>query len=522
MIGGTTLPISHLRQIIKRMPREKKELLALCAMKIQAKKNDPHHAYFEKYGKDPLQWVEDFVNIKLPRYHRRALASIRDGKRKLATFGPHGLGKSVFAALIILWGGSTALDCKVVTTASAWRQLEKYLWPEVHKWFARINWTKIREAGGPTNVRLLTLECQFGELSQAFAVASDKAETIEGAHAERVIYVFDEAKAIPAPIWEGAEGAFSTPGDHLQVALSTPGDTSGVFYSICARQKGYEKWYINHVSLRDAIRAKRISLAWAREKREQWGAENPVYQNRVWGIFAKDSEDAVIPLSWVLAAVARWNAWKDAGAKEPEADLIIGADTAGQGVDKTKFYYRKANIITRNEGYKKSRPMELAGKLKIAMGSKGTLNIDTSYGEGAGTADRLKEFPGFTRRVNCVNFGEKTDRTDSSGLLKFANTRAAMWWCMREKLDPNNGYDIMLPDDPMLIGDLVAPRKKQRSDGVIIIESKEDIKKRIGRSTDDGDACCLAFWEPKKKSGGGIFGMSDIEPEPESEIEVLN
>jgi len=483
------------------LEREKLEQMVrdvlLDACKIVYGSNGLSGEYIQKYSHDPLQWVEDFVDISLPKYHIKTLIKIRDGIRKIAIFGPHGLGKSVLAALIVLWGGSTAADCKVITTASAWRQLEEYLWPEIHKWASHVNWEKIRNAGGPVGIRLLTLECHFSDFSKGFAVASDNPVTIEGAHAERIIYIFDESKSIPGKTWESAEGAFSTLGDHLHIALSTPGDPSGVFYSICSRAKGYEKWGIQHVSLREAVRAGRMSMEWAREKREQWGRDNPVYQNRVWGIFAKDSEDAVIPLSWIYAAVQRWYAWQDAGSKV-EGDFCIGADTAGRGVDKTKFYHRHGRVVTKIDSYGKSRPMELAGKLKNGMGSDGTTNIDVSYGEGAGTADRLCEFQGFESRVNGINFGAGTDRTDKSGLLGFANIRAALYWNMREILDPDSGYDACLPDEPLLIGDLAAVRRKTRSDGKILLESKEDLKKRIGRSTDDGDACCMAFWKEKK------------------------
>jgi hypothetical protein len=33
------------------------------------------------------------------------------------------------------------------------------------------------------------------------------------------------------------------------------------------------------------------------------------------------------------------------------------------------------------------------------------------------------------------------------------------------------------------------------SGGRVQVESKEDIRKRIGRSTDDGDAVVMAFWD---------------------------
>jgi hypothetical protein len=415
---------------------------------------------------------------------------------KICIYGPHGLGKSVFDSLVILWCGSVSPDCKIITTASVWTQLEQFLWPEIHKWYGRVDWKRV---GIKPN--LLQMQCQFYPQSKAFAVSpgSGKTENIEGGHAKRILYLFDEAKTIEAGFYVAAEGAFASPGDHIFIVNSTPGDTSGVFYSICSMQHGYDKWHVRHVSLRDAIRAGRISLEWAREKRKQWGISNPVYLNHVWGKFAKDSSDSVIPYSWVMAAVKRWHAWSERGAFR-DGFIIIGADTAGQGVDKTVFAKRWKNVLGELESFPKSRPMELAGKLAIALGTKGLLNIDTSFGEGAGTADRLIELTDsaghryLRRRVNCMNFGSKTERRDKTGLLKFKNLRAALWWCMRELLDPDSGSDICLPDDELLIGDLTAPRKIPQSDGAILIESKIDIKERIGRSPDYGDACCMAFF----------------------------
>jgi hypothetical protein len=499
------------------------QVFVLKALQEIAKRSNPQSKEFQKkYYHDPHQWVLDFVDIELSPYLVDVLKMVKQGHAKIAIFGPHGLGKSVLAAILVLWGGNVSVDCKIPTTASAWRQLEEYLWPEIHKWYHRVDWDKIEKAGGGKRPRLLTLECQFSDQSKAFAVASDNPETIEGAHARRIMYMFDEAKAIQAGTWESAEGAFSTPGDHLQFAFSTPGDTSGVFYNICSYQKGYEKWRVRHVTLREAIRGGRITLEWAREKREQWGADNPVYQNRVWGTFAKDSADSVIPLSWINLAINRWYAWKKEGEKTT-GQLVIGADTAGQGVDKTKFYYRYDNVISKTETFKKLRPMEIAGKLKNAMGDTAKLNIDVSYGEGAGTADRLKEFEGFAYRIAGINFAEKTDRFDKSGCLGFANMRALLFWNMRELLDPDSGHNLCLPDEPLLIGDLCAIRRKTRSDGKMLVESKEDIRERIGRSTDDGDACALAFYEAEKGKLLTHYGRVNIRIDPiDGSYEVLN
>ena len=57
---------------------------------------------------------------------------------------------------------------------------------------------------------------------------------------------------------------------------------------------------------------------------------------------------------------------------------------------------------------------------------------------------------------------------------------------------------LALPPDDYLVGDLTAPRWHQRTAG-LQIESKDEIRKRLGRSTDVGDAIVHAFSGPLVK-----------------------
>jgi hypothetical protein len=112
-------------------------------------------------------------------------------------------------------------------------------------------------------------------------------------------------------------------------------------------------------------------------------------------------------------------------------------------------------------------------------------------GIGAGVVDRLRE---QGRTVEAFNASEGTRRKDVTGELGFVNCRSAAWWGLREQLDPSRGSALALPPSDELTGDLTAPHWRVLSGGKIQVESKDDIHKRLGRSTDHGDAVVEAFW----------------------------
>ena len=133
------------------------------------------------------------------------------------------------------------------------------------------------------------------------------------------------------------------------------------------------------------------------------------------------------------------------------------------------------------------------GVLDAHPGSYAVIDV---LGVGAGVVDRLKEQGRYN--IRPFNAGEHTYQKDKSGELGFADKRSAAWWNIRELLA---NEPVALPPDDRLTGDLTAPKWKMTSGGKVKVESKDDIKKRLGRSTDDGDAVVMAFWnEPQ-----GVF-----------------
>src|SRR5262245_35543394 len=99
-----------------------------------------------RYRDDALAFVRDCIAFlpgkDLAPYQADILGNFVSAKRT-AVRGPHGLGKTALASWIVLWGILTSDDIKIPVTASAWRQLSKFLWPEIHKWARRLRWDKL-------------------------------------------------------------------------------------------------------------------------------------------------------------------------------------------------------------------------------------------------------------------------------------------------------------------------------------------------------------------------------------------
>ena len=125
------------------------------------------------------------------------------------------------------------------------------------------------------------------------------------------------------------------------------------------------------------------------------------------------------------------------------------------------------------------------------------VSIDT-IGEGAGVYSRCVEIDEKRYIISCkYSEGAKQfdrDLSDITGQYKFVNMRAYLFWCVRDWLNPKNDTGAMLPPDTQLLEEATEIRWSFRSDGRILIEPKEDIKKRLGRSPDKFDALANTFY----------------------------
>jgi hypothetical protein len=215
--------------------------------------------------------------------------------------------------------------------------------------------------------------------------------------------------------------------------------------------------------------------------------------------FQAGGDQQFIPPKYVIAARRNRERYRE------RLPVIIGVDIARGGDDFTWMLDRNGRAAGQlvNERLSTDNEMEIVGRLAMAidrvrgLGYRVEAYVDTT-GSGGGVVDRSHEL-GY-EMVHKVNFGAKAFDEE-----RYANKRAEMWGEMKAWLMDEGGVSI--PDEDTLHGDICAPvwgpsASRYDSNSRVILEPKEKVKARLGRSPDGGDALGLTFADPEAGRSG--------------------
>lgn len=200
----------------------------------------------------------------------------------------------------------------------------------------------------------------------------------------------------------------------------------------------------------------------------------------------EDHEWQIIPSEWVSLAQERW---RKAEAKN-RAMLAISADIAIGGKDNVMIGSLHTDDwfseLEATKGVDVKDPITIANLLTKKRQNAADVSVDYTGGWGSGVKSQLENH----QNIPCfgIVYSKGSGARSEDGRFGFKNLRAQMYWQFREALDPNavNGHKPMLPPDPGLFAELTSVRWELRGTD-ILVESKDDIKKRLGRSTDRAD-----------------------------------
>lgn len=418
-----------------------------------------------------------------------------------------GTGKTFFLALATLWFLDVHTDPLVVTTAPKEAQLTLHMWKELGRLWPKFQ--VLRPSATLTKLRILLEPLNPAKgMAVGFAcgVGADEesATKAQGFHADNMMIITEETPGIHRAIMTAFE--HTSVGEHnIRFAVGNPDSTQDELHRFCEspyvdtiRVSSHD--HPNIVAQNANIIPGAVSKKSIDEKRSKYGPDSRLYRSRVRGLCPEESSESLI--RWSLCRMASHYPPEQVMTIRGEGPNALGVDVAnsengdkaaiahgfgGQLLTVHSFQCPDANVL----GLQVTQKMVALGVVMKHCG------VDT-VGVGAGTYNEMKRL-GF--RIQSLNGGEKPKEL-ARREEEFNNLRSQMWWQLRVDLEAGR---VALPDDEELWEDISSVHWETRN-GKIVVESKEKIKIRLGRSPDKGDAAVYWNWVRQSRGASTIGG----------------
>lgn len=215
-----------------------------------------------------------------------------------------------------------------------------------------------------------------------------------------------------------------------------------------------------------------------------------VYRGGDFTVGMKDDDWQVIPTAWIEAAQQRWTPQQPQGY----AMTAMAVDVAPGGGDKRVIACRFGGWFPPLDVAREVDPDGRSTAAAVVRLRRDRCPVVVDMGGGWGGDASIAMRDNGIDVVTYMGLARSTSTT-RDGKMRFVNKRAESIWKLREALDPmqEGGSAIALDaNDAELRADLAAFRWMLKPNG-IQIESKEEIKKRIGRSPDRGEAVVMCL-----------------------------
>jgi len=485
--------------------------------------SDQHISLYRSWQGDWNKFARDVFKARLDREQQDILTSVQFNPMTAVASGT-ARGKDFVAAcsaLCFLYltprfnsKGELVGNTKVAMTAPTSRQVSNIMTPEVRRLLRN---AKILPG------RLVADDVRTGYeewFLTGFKADDNATEAWSGFHAVNTMFVVTEATGLAEKTFDAIEGNLQ--GNSRLLIVFNPNITTG-YAARAMKSPRFSKFRLNSLNAENVVSKQRIipgqvDYEWVKDKVETWASPithlefnegegdfefegklyrpNDLFRVKVLGMFPKVGEDVLIPYEWIEIANQKWLEHGPNLIYGDEKKNRLGVDVAGMGRDESVLCHRYGKFVHKFEGYQaggKADHMHVAGMVAKELSKRGTKAFIDTIGEGAGVYSRLIE-QGYNNAFSC-KFSEGADGlTDVTGEYEFANMRAYLHWAVRDWLNPANKTGAMLPPNDKFLEEATEIKWKFQSNGKIIIEPKDEIVKRIGRSTDYFDPLANTFY----------------------------
>ena len=457
-------------------PSETKELL-----ESHHQKSRPSRAQIASWKDNPVLFAQEALGLGLWEAQARILDACRPHMCKVAVKSGHKIGKSCDAAIIALWWAVTRKTAFVIMTSACSRSVRLILWLELRRRYLRARYNFGGELAMLPETGLV-----WPDGRAIYGFATKEPDRMAGISGAELLYICDEASGIPNTIFEAIEGNMA--GGASMIMFSNPLRPSGYFYEAFATKCSF--WKSITVSSEETPNASGIGeripgLAerkWIDETIAKWGAESAYVAVRIKGEFPSSGTSQVCGLRLVDDAMARHT--------PEEGPLVGGLDVAEFGDDESVLTFRRGLHVYPQISFAKLDGPDLAGEVLREVRARRrpsevpTIFID-SIGVGAGPMAVLSR----SSEVHAV--GVRVGDGAIAG-TEYANRRAEVYFNMASAL-----RSASIPPSADLKEELIAPTYGFDAKGRLLVEKKDEIKKKIGRSPDHSESLMLSMLEPR-------------------------
>jgi len=403
----------------------------------------------------------------------------------------HGIGKSCEVAWIIIGLMSIRPHLNGVVTANTLKQLTDKTWKELAKWHKlaiNTHWFKW------TATKFSHVQHEETWFVSATPQTEHNSEAFAGLHAEFVLMIFDEASAIPDAIWDVSEGAMTTP-EAVWLVYGNPTKPTGRFRDCFSGGKFSHRWKVRNI---DSRTCKKTDKSKIKEWIDDYGEDSDFVRVRVKGEFPRVGTNQFIGSDVALECMQRQLEPRQFASYQK----VIGVDPARFGDDRSVISIRQGGKVFPLMIYQSLDTMQLTSHVVDVYREHMPFAVYVDgIGIGAGVVDRLMQLG-----IPVVDVVASSASTQPR---EYANMRAQMWGGMREWL---TNPDTDIPYDKDLQDDLTNLEYGYNAKFQIVLESKDSLKERVGKSPDTAESIAVTFCphKPIRKAQPDLYRKHQV------------
>lgn len=447
-------------------------------------------------------------DAKTPKQQEKLRKATIDLSKKIgiSVRSGRGAGKTSCTAWILIWFLLSHHNSKICCVGPTQDSLQKVLFSEIHNWVHKKNdrdeYLFQEPFRSMLEVRIDTISViEDGKESRSWQAytrvssrASDKGQTegvLGGFHGDSILAIFDEANAVN----DNAFGALEqTLVGRCNLALLLFNPTKNYGYAWKSHFDPNASRYFAQLHW-NTEKSDLVSKDFIKTLRDKYGENSNEYKVSVLGIPPDSDDSALIPYIWVEEAVEKPITQYNKPMK------LLGVDVGG-GQDPTVCCFREGLIVHDFHRIHSIDMVEQALEVrKLVQKYNIEMVLIDTIGIGSGLYNLLRSEKGFVTRG--VNVATKASSPD------YRILRDELWFLIRSYFETKA---VSIPKNDAFRVEITTI-KYDTLGGKIVVEGKESIRKRLGRSCDTADSFLLTMTVKDWNKSGTLDLISTREEE---------